>query len=358
MVRDMRAKLGCASRGELRLMRAQGANLPTKVPALMALILTLFWGSSCFAQASDSALAEELFRQAKSLMEKEQYSEACSKFQESQRLDPATGTLINLANCHEKAGKFASAWTEYTEVVLASRRENRPERVEYAEARLKELEPKVSKLVIVLPEENDVKGLKVALNGTDVGRPAWGIPLPVDAGETTLEISAPGKVSVKKQIAIKQGAAQQNVVIPALKDAPKGMLAGETPEETQKRENRENRRLAGYVIGATGILGLGVGSVLGIVALNKLNKSNELGCVDNDCPPEAASVRTSARGYGDGSTAAIIAGGVLTAGGALLVLTAREPKERGPEGDKPPTRAQLKVQANHEGGFLSLQGVF
>ncbi|MCL2451247.1 MAG: hypothetical protein FWD17_20060, partial [Polyangiaceae bacterium] len=59
-----------------------------------------------FAQtASEEAAAEALFEQGRDLMLAGRVAEACPKFAESERLDPAPGTLLNLATCYERNGQ-------------------------------------------------------------------------------------------------------------------------------------------------------------------------------------------------------------------------------------------------------------
>jgi hypothetical protein len=53
--------------------------------------------------------AEVLFRDGRSLMTAGKVAEACAAFEQSQKLEPAVPTLINLAACREKLGQLATA---------------------------------------------------------------------------------------------------------------------------------------------------------------------------------------------------------------------------------------------------------
>ncbi|HEX6276874.1 MAG TPA: tetratricopeptide repeat protein [Polyangiaceae bacterium] len=162
------------------------------------------------------ALAETLYQQARDLMAEGRYDEACPKLEESQRLDPATGTLLNLASCHEHQGRLATAWFEYLDAVTLARRDGRPDRVAYAQGRLAELEPKLSRLTLVVPEAADYPGLELELDGTRIGKAARGVPAPVDPGAHVVEVRAPGRQSIKLSIEIGTVPEQKTLTIPEL----------------------------------------------------------------------------------------------------------------------------------------------
>jgi tetratricopeptide (TPR) repeat protein len=180
-------------------------------------VAQLFLAATAQGQtATEMALAEALYRQARELMAAGNYAEACPKLKESYRIDPATGTLLNLASCHEAEGKFASAWLEYATAAVAARRDRRPDRVKYAEEHMQALEQKLSRLTLLVPAESDLPDLELKLDGVVIGRAARGVPTPVDPGEHVVEASAPGRETWRATVTIGAVADAQSVSVPVL----------------------------------------------------------------------------------------------------------------------------------------------
>jgi hypothetical protein len=290
------------------------------------------------AQGTDKALAEEMFRQGQALMQAERYSEACPKLAESQRLDPGTGTLLNLGVCHEREGKLATAWAEFNEVVTLAQRDGRQDRVQYAKERIAAVEPRLSRLKIELSPDADIPGLEVRLDGNLVGRPALGTAVPVDPGAHEVSASAPGKRTWKSTVTAPEGPGHVGVLLPALEEAPvepPGAAATSTaaapasPTSDRSPSDGKTQRVVAYVLGGVGLVGIGIGTGFGLSAISKFNESNENGCNGNDCTETAATTRREAQSAGTISTVAFVVGGVALAGGVVLFLTAPR-KSRGP----------------------------
>src|SRR5687768_5276645 len=100
------------------------------------------------AQPRDPVAADALFREGREAMKAGDLLIACEKLKESQRLDPAPGTLLNLAECEEKRGRLAIAW-EHARRALDTMAQS-DERVAMASARVAALELRLPRLTIRL----------------------------------------------------------------------------------------------------------------------------------------------------------------------------------------------------------------
>jgi hypothetical protein len=187
--------------------------------ALVSGVVSLASTVSLAQSGTEVSLADTLYRQARELSAAGKFAEACPKFAESYRLDPGTGTLLNLASCHESLGKLATAWVEYNEALVQSRRDRRQSRVDFAEHHIDALAPKLSRLTVTLASDADRDGLELTIDSVGVGVAALGAPTPLDPGAHAVEATAPGKKAWSGSVTIGAVADQQTLVIPAL-EAP------------------------------------------------------------------------------------------------------------------------------------------
>src|SRR5688572_31408250 len=92
------------------------------------------------------------------------YDIACARFRDSDRLDPAVGTRFNLADCEERRGRIATAWSLFRGVLseLAPDDDRRP----IADERAKRLEPRLPKLTLRRTVETP-PGVRVRIDRVD-----------------------------------------------------------------------------------------------------------------------------------------------------------------------------------------------
>ena len=256
-----------------------------------------------------AAVAEALYRQARDLMAAGKYDEACPKLAQSQQLDPATGTLLNLAACHEKQGKLATAWLEYSDALVAARRDAREDRVQYARDRAAELEPKLSRLTLLLAPNADTPGLAIELDGASVGSAVFGAPTPVDPGKHSVRASAPGKISQVFSVEIGALADQQSLTIPPLEPAaeptapptpPPAPAQGVGSTNEPGRTDELTKRPVPTSVYLSGGITLALAASAGVTGVAYLNKKHDY---DNLAERDGLSStvearRNAARSYG------------------------------------------------------------
>lgn len=306
-------------------------------PAGCALLIA----STAFGQtsASDKASAEALFDQGVRLMKQSNFSDACPKLEESERIDPAVGTLLYLGECYERVGKTASAWATFREAASLAANSNQVERARVASSRAQDLEPKLSRLSIELaPEVARLAGVIVKRSGQRLEPSLYGTPLPVDPGEYRIEVSAPGYETWSTPIKVESGGASASVRVPALvkgsEPAPAlatgapALGAGPAtkttvpPPSPPAAASLSTQQTLGIVVGGVGVIGVGLGSYFGIRAISK-NSDAEQQCPNPGlCNNQRGLTLTDqAKQSAKASNIAFAAGGALVAVGAVLYLT-------------------------------------
>jgi len=295
--------------------------------SIAALVLALA-APAAHADGQQDALAEQLFDEGRQLASARRYAEACDKFAESLRLAPATGTLANLAICHELVGKTATAWVEMKEVEEQDRASGNTSRRELIATHLASLQPRLSRIVVRVPSEvAGTPGLVVSIDGVDLGRPAWGSAMPFDRGEHVVAAVAPGKKPWATKVTLGEAADLQTVdVAPLVEEppAPAPPPAAAPPREVAPPPPRpHDTRLLGIVVAGVGLVGVGVGSYFGVAALSDRNASYAQ-CTPG-CTQHAVDLNGDAMHEATASTIAFAVGGVGLAAGAFLYLTSPRP---------------------------------
>lgn len=297
--------------------------------------------------ASNQAVAEALFEEARQLVAAGKPGDACPKFAESQRLDPAAGTLLNLANCYEKNGQTASAWVTFKDAEAEAKRLGRADWEKLASERSTFLHSHLSKLTIRVSQPAEVSGLEIRRDGNVVSRAEWGSAIPVDPGAHAVTVVAPGKEKWSTAVTIEPNGAQVTIAVPSLRDEQAAGGAGAASHASGDGSSGVQKPL-GIVVGSLGVVGLVFGTVFGLHTSSQ-KKEGLTHCVNNVCDADGVQLIDDAHASATLSTVSFIAGGALVLGGAVLYFTA-------PRDHSAPVA--LRVSPSLGGASLGLSGSF
>lgn len=297
------------------------------------------------ASAKEPTSAQALFYEARTLMKEGQYAVACAKLDESLRLEYGIGTEFNLADCNERLGRVATAWSGFLHVAAAAREHRQDDRERLARERAVALEPRLSKVVFDVPASTPID---LTRDGARVDASSWGQPIPVDPGVHHVVATASGRRPWEMSIDVAEGMVLR-IAVPA-------ELGGEQQPEPAPPPAQavdagadvgRTQRIAGWGVGSAGLVALAVGIGFGIDSL-RAGGSSRTHCAGDRCDARGVALRERAIQSGDAATAASLVGAAALAGGIALVLTA-------------PRKATPGVQASAQpiagGGALFLQGL-
>ncbi len=289
------------------------------------------------ASASDKAAAESLFDRGLALMRDGKFQEACQALEQSQSIERGIGTMLYLAECYEKLGRTASAWALFREAASQARAGGQGSRAEAGSARAAALEPKLSRLTVQVDPKNAMPGFELLRDGQVVSRGMFGVGVPVDPGEHTLEARAPGYLPWTGSARVGLEHDSASVYVPELQlDPSKPVEAAPEPAPaappvtspaTSERDAApaSPQRTAGLVIGGIGVVALGVGSYFGLSALGKKNDAEDK-CPSDPCgDKDGVELNEDAKDAARLSNVFMFGGAALAATGIVLYFTAPSP---------------------------------
>ncbi len=265
----------------------------------------------------DPAAAEALFREGRSAAQKKDFTTACAKFRESNRLDPAVGTVFNIADCEEKLGRLATSWTLFQEVV--QRLPNDDDRRAIANDRAHALEARVPTLSVHL-SPGARTDIVVRRDGIALGAASLDSPLPVDPGEHTVIVEAPGTQSAVFTSRVGEGEHATLAV------SPGNISTASAPtQSTPQTASTQPSHTAAYVVGGIGVAGLVTGVIAGLTVLSKKSAVNA-DCVGKMCSQAGFDAAQSGKTYGLVTSIGLVTGAVGLGAATYLFLSAPSPE--------------------------------
>ncbi len=300
--------------------------------------VALVAASAYAVSPADEKAADALFQSARAAMDRGDLASACERFAESQRLDPAPGTLLNLGECEARTGKLAAALTHYREG-----RSGLPAsdfRISFTDRRIEELASRVPRFM-VRPSSTaqSAPGLVVSCDGAAITPQALGVEETVNPGPHVCVVTAKGHAARRVEFTVVEGERRTLDLELGPADAPESPTQAResapqppppprpvpvpTAPEQVARSSGSAQRIAGFVVVGAGVAGLAVGGVFGLLAKHSYDSATATcGTVPTNCTSQGVDDGATAYAQATVSTAAFIAGGTLLAGGLVIALTA------------------------------------
>lgn len=204
---------------------------------------------------------------------------------------------------------------------------------------------------------NDLTAVKVTMDQEVLAERVEGIALSIDPGEHNFVFETAGQPTLTKRFVIREAQKGRRETIRfgtpttapslTLTQQPTGAQSPpDNPPVTLARQGLGTQKILALVVGGIGVVGLGVGTAAGVLALSQKSDAQGL-CPSTSCPTQAGVNKWSdAASTGNVSTIGLIVGGVTLAGGAVLWFT-------GPSSSRGST-----TQVGFGPGFLQVRGTW
>lgn len=295
-------------------MTSVEAAVPRGLAAIAVLFAALAGASPAHAASTeDRAAARQELTQAQDLKKQGQLADALSHFEESQRLDPKLPTLMELADCAEQLGKLVEARDYWAAARDLAKHDEKPQSRARAEQRLAAVEQRVPQLTLQLAADAP-SGAQVLRDDVVLEPATLGAALALNPGDHVIKVKLTGHDDATYPVKLAEGDHQTLPITagpltaaaaPPPPPPPKVVAQPVKQEVEVSSSSWSGQRTLGIVAGATGVVGIGLGSAFWFVGYRD---GNSLG-------PTADQQLLAGQ-------ILVISGGALLVTGAILFATA------------------------------------
>jgi hypothetical protein len=324
-------------------------------PTILALSVLMAVPTAANAQPRDAAAADALFRAGRAAADRGDFATARTKFSQSQRLDPAPGTLFNIADCEEKLGLVASAWEHF--VTATQQLPPGDDRIAWARRRIEALGRRVPHLKVTLSPAAPPDA-KVTRDGIEVRAATLGTAVSVDPGTHELVLVAPGHERVTTSVTLREAEMKEVVLepgpegaTPSANESQEQAGSGETPATgaSPSSSGTDLHGTLGFALGGAGLAGFAISAVTGIMAFGSASTFKANCDANGACNAQGMAAASQGKTLTTLSTVSFVVGLAGVGAGAYFILT-RDKVGR-------PSTALLPA-AGAQGGGVSLWRAF
>jgi tetratricopeptide (TPR) repeat protein len=277
------------------------------------------------AGAAHADRAEQLFKKGQRLLAEKRYAEACSAFEDSDRIDPEIGAKLNVARCYQEWGKLATAWRWYTDAEqMASKVGDK--RTPKIHALIEDLDRDVPRLTLVLPPDAVTDHLVVQLDGVPLALGSLGDALRVDPGQHEVTIVIEGRSRPRTVPVQRRDRARLALDVPTRSRTRRTAAS----EAEAVADPGRTRRLIGFGAAGAGGVAVGIAGIATLRARSDYEHALHGHCngAPDMCDATGLSATHSARHRANIATVVTLLGTAAVAGGLYLYFTTPERPER------------------------------